>query len=433
MLANQNTAVLNDRVGFGARGWTVITFQAILFWIASGACTHSLNVVLPALASDYQLDYSTLLALATPASWTSVLGGPLCAWLIEKKGAKFTVIFCLIACGLCFGLLGHFGSYLGFALLFAGVSFFATGYAYVGGTAIIASWFVRKQGIALGWCTMGQTFSSAFFVPILAALFVYFGVEFGFWGISLMMFVMAALVFVFITNRPEDVGMAPDNMPLSAAELAATHKQNDEEPLLSVREMLRMRDVWLMGIATGGIYILLVGTTSQIIPRLIGMGYEQNTAILFMTISALCGLPATYGWGWLSHKVGVKSAIMTYTLWWMVAIILNIFAWNPILLCISMLMIGLSMPGATNLSTQIVASKFPRRAYVRAIGIIHPVQSIVRCFSFSILAVGQAWLGGYTSAYLLLVAVGIITLILLWMIDLTPVSPVALRERKTSK
>ncbi len=49
------------------------------------------------------------------------------------------------------------------------------------------------------------------------------------------------------------------------------------------------------------------------------------------------------------------------------------------------------------------------------------MKSVIRCLSFSILAFGLAYLGGYTGAYALLVGVGVITLILLWLIDTTPV------------
>ncbi|PWC20496.1 MFS transporter [Brenneria roseae subsp. roseae] len=411
-----------DRNGFGARGWTVIIFQAIMFWIAAGAVTHGLNVILPALSQTYDLDYSALLALATPASWASIPAGPACAWLCEKKGAKFNIVFCLVACGLCFGLLGYCGSLTGFALLFAGVCFFGTGFAYVGGTAIMTSWFVRKAGLALGWCTVGQTFSSAFFVPTLAALFVWLGIIHGFWGISVMMFIMAVLVLLFIANKPEDVGLAPDNEPLTAAELGARVREHDSYVCpLGVRQLLRMRDVWFMGISTGAIYIMLVGVVSQIVPRLMEMGYELNTAIFYMTMSALFGTLGAYGWGWLNHRIGVKRALLVYTLWWMVAVVINLFAHHAVMLWISLLMIGFSLPGATNLSTALIATKFPRRLYVRAIGIVHPIQSVVRCFAFSILAFGLAYLGGYTGAYLLLVGVGAVAFLLILMTNVTPV------------
>ncbi|NDL63237.1 MFS transporter [Acerihabitans arboris] len=408
--------------GFGARGWVLIVFQAVMFWLAAGAVTHGLNVMLPALSRTYGLDYNTLLALATPASWASIPAGPLCAWLCEKKGAKFNIILCLIACGICFGLLGHCGSLIGFTLLFAGVCFFGTGFAYVGGTAVMTSWFVRKAGLALGWCTVGQTFSSAFFVPALAALFIWLGVSRGFWGISLLMFIMAALVLLFVANKPEDVGLAPDNDRVTAAEVGERVRRHDSYVCpLGVWQLLRMRDVWFMGLSTGAIYIMLVGVVSQIVPRLMALGYELNTAIFYMSVSALFGTLGAYGWGWLNQRIGVKRALLAYTGWWMAAVVINLFAHQGVTLWVSLLMIGFSLPGATNLSTSLIATKFPRRLYVRALGIVHPIQSVVRCFAFSILAFGLAYLGGYTGAYLLLVAVGAVALLLIWLTDVTPV------------
>ena len=80
------------------------------------------------------------------------------SWAIEKKGLKFNIVLSCLACAICFGLLGYANSILSFALLFAGVSFFGTGAAYVGGTGLVANWFVRKQALALGFITFGQTF-----------------------------------------------------------------------------------------------------------------------------------------------------------------------------------------------------------------------------------------------------------------------------------
>nr|WP_321238311.1 MFS transporter [uncultured Tolumonas sp.] len=422
------TEVDTQNTGFGARGWSIIAFQAVMFWVAAGAITHGLNVTLPALSKTYNLDYNTLLALATPASWASIPAGPTAAWLCEKKGAKFNIIICLIACGLCFGLLGYASSFLSFSLLFAGVCFFGTGFAYVGGTAIVTSWFVKKAGLALGWCTVGQTFSSAFFVPSLAASFAIMGVQHGFWGIAGLMFVLAIITTLFIHNKPEDIGLAPDNEQVSPTQLAERQQQhNDYQCPLTVSMILKMKDVWLMGIATGAIYIMLVGVVSQIVPRLMSSGYSLETAIFYMSVSALFGTFGAFGWGWLNQKVGIKKAIMTYTAWWVVSIVINIYSDNVAMLWTSLLMIGLSLPGATNLSTALIATKFPRRLYVRAIGIVHPIQSIFRCFSFSILAFGLAYMGGYTGAYFMLAGVGVVTLFLFLITDVTPIDEKSLQ------
>lgn len=433
MIEQQSRSLLNNhadlaanprgRHDFGVQGWNVIVFQGLLFWVAAGTVTHGLNVVLPTLSGLYGLDYSTLLALATPASWASIFASPACAWLCEKRGVKFNIIVCLLACGLSFGALGYSTSYLSFVLLFGAVSFFGTGFAYVGGTALIANWFVRKQGLALGWCTIGQTLSSAFYVPTLAALFAWLGVRYGFWGISVIMLVMAVWAWLFIANKPEDIGRAPDNeAPGIDVRPLSTDGNNDYISRIRIRHLLKMRDVWLIGIATGGIYIMLVGVVGQFVPRIMEMGYPQSTAIFYMTVAALIGAPGAYGWGWLNHRLGIKRAILLYTLSWIVAIIVNMFAHHEVMLWVSLVMIGLCMPGATNLSTALIAAKFPRQNYIRAIAIVLPVQSVVRCCAFSILAFGLSWLGGYTGAYQLLVGVGVITLVLLWCTDITPVN-----------
>lgn len=428
-LSQEPPITVTRNTGFFLRGWVVVIFQAILFWLGAGAVTHGLNITLPELSRTYNLDYNTLLALATPASWASIPAGPITAWLCEKKGAKFNVILCLVVCGLCYGFLGYADSFAAFTILFACVCFFGTGFAYVGGTAIVTSWFVKKSGLALGWCSVGQTFSSAFYVPVLATCFALFGVSNGFWCIAVMMLVMAVLVTLFIFNHPEDIGMTPDNEVVEKDIVVET----DVEPTadlqgslvnssLSVKRMLGMKDVWLMGIGTGAIYILLVGVVSQIVPRLINTGYSMNDAIFFMSISAIFGALGAFGWGWLNQKLGIKPAIMLYTVWWMVAIVFNIYADNVVAMWISMLMIGFSLPGATNYSTALIATKFPRKHYIRAIGIIHPIQSIIRCLSFSILAFGLSYLGGYSGAYVMFVAIGAVTLVLFWLTDVTPIT-----------
>ncbi len=201
MIEQQSRSLLNNhadlaanprgRHDFGAQGWNVIVFQGLLFWVAAGTVTHGLNVVLPTLSGLYGLDYSTLLALATPASWASIFASPACARLCEKRGVKFNIIVCLLACGLSFGALGYSTSYLSFVLLFGAVSFFGTGFAYVGGTALIANWFVRKQGAGAGLVHHRANALVAFYVPTLAALFTGWACATGSGGISVIMLVMA--------------------------------------------------------------------------------------------------------------------------------------------------------------------------------------------------------------------------------------------------
>lgn len=246
------------------------------------------------------------------------------------------------------------------------------------------------------------------------------------------MLLVALFVAKFIFNKPEDIGLLPDNEPLQHIGVSRNLPEanvREEYVNLTRTQLLGMKDVWFMGISTGAIYIMLVGVTSQIVPRLVSTGLDVNTAIFYMSASALFGTLGAYGWGWLNHKIGIKPALLIYNLWWMAAILLNLSSSSTVLL-ISMAMIGLALPGATNYSTAFVATKFPRQAYVRALGLIHPIQSIIRCCAFSLLAFGLAYLGGYDGAYLLLVGVGGVSFILILMTNLTPVQANSNQSKK---
>lgn len=411
----------DTRSNFGTWGWTIILIEGLMLWIAAGVQVHGLNIMVPVLSDHFGIEKTTLLFWATPASWGSIAAAYFCAKLIEWKGAKFNILLCLVACALCFGLLGTWNSVWAFVVLFCGVCFFGSGYAYVGGMALIANWFPKKKALAFGFVTMGQTMSTALFVPLLALCFGVFGVQNGFWVVGAMMLVMVGVVWAFVTNTPEEHGCTPDNIPMTADEIERSRIAQEAYvcPFTSV-QLLGMRDVWTIGLGSGGIYVVLVGVLSQLVPRLMSMGYELNTAILYLSIAAFIGVPGAYFWGWLGQKLGTKTGLIAYSLWWAVAVVLNMFELNTYTLWASLVMIGLSFGGATNLTTSIVAEKFPRGAFITAFGVIQPIQGVIRCCAFAILAFGLSYLGGYFGAYALLAGIAVINALLFWVTDTSP-------------
>ncbi|MGC3954538.1 MAG: MFS transporter [Propionicimonas sp.] len=413
-------APVDTSLNFGARHWSIVAIEGILIWLAAGAQVHGLNIITPTLSAEYGIDNNLLLYWATPATWGGVIAGYVVAKTCELKGAKLNILISLLVCGLGFGLLGTAGgSIAGFVALFFVVNFFGTGYGYVGGLNLIANWFPRKKNLALGFVTMGQTMSTALFVPILAWFIATCGVRGGFWAMAAIMFVMIPVVAVFVRNNPEEFGRTPDNLPVTGP---ADPVLTDERPPFTTRQLLKLKDVWLMAIGSGGVYVMLVGMMSQMVPRQISMGIEQGQAITNLSIAAFIGVPGAFLWGWLGQRFSSKTIVMVYTGWWIVAIGINAFlALNPVTLWISLVMLGLSFGGATNLTTSIVADKFPRSTFVGAFGIIQPLQGIVRSTAYAILAFGIANLGGYTGAYSLLIGVGVVTLILFALCDPSPI------------
>ncbi|MDR1432153.1 MAG: MFS transporter [Propionibacteriaceae bacterium] len=418
---------------FGGRGWSVIATEGLLICIAAGSVSHGLNIITPTLSQAYGIDNNTLLYWATPASFGGVLGSYVLAKAVERWGSKRIIVISLALCGVAFGMLGTVGSTVtGFFAAYFAVCFFGTGYGYVGGMTLVNMWFPKKCSAALGFVTMGQTMSTGIYVPLLSWFISLAGPkhpEHGFWGMSAIMFVLMIQVALTVRNLPEEVGHTPDNEPMTVEEAAASRAAAANfKPVYTTWQLLKMKDIWLMALGTGCVYIMVVGVMSQMVPRQMSVGIDQNQAVLNLSIAAFIGVPGAFVWGWLGQRVPRKAAAIVYCAWWIVAISINAyFSLNPVTLWISLVMLGFSFGGATNLAVSIVADKFPRSAFVSANAVVQPIQGLVRSMATAILAFGLQRFGGpdpahpdYAGPYTILIGIGLLAIVLFWFTNTKP-------------
>ncbi|MCR4842439.1 MAG: MFS transporter [Eubacterium sp.] len=409
----------NDtKSNFGKNGWLMVLLAGMGFWFVTGITVDGLNVILPAMAEQSGMDYNTLLSWSTPAAWLSIPGSVLIAILCNKKGIKFTAISTLIVTAIAFSLYGYANTFATY-LIFAGiVNFASVGFSHVGANALMASWFPRKKGLALGWATIGQNLSTALFVPLITFMIAHYGCGLGMSSISVMMVAFAAVLAFLMKNTPEECGCTPDNDNLTRAqidELQADFK-NYKSPF-TIGKLLRMKEVWMIGVAFGALYMVTVGLISQMVPRLIELGYAQTTAITMMTVAAFIGCFGSYCWGYLDQLITTRKASIVYAFWYIGALILQIIPSNTITIMLSIFMIGFGIGGIGNLVSSIVATKFGRYDFIKAWGVILPITAVIRCSAYAVLAFGLSHLGGYAGAYSIFLAINIVAVILIWRLD----------------
>src|SRR5262249_10604787 len=149
--------------------------------------------------------------------------------------------------------------------------------------ALLARWFWRRRGMAMGIAALGGSFGGFVFPPLIQGLIVAFG-----WRSALQL--LAALVFVLliplihfvVVNRASDLNLRPDgDSPADASKTQAT------TPNLSTGELLRDPNFWLIAIATGLPFACSSGLTANVIPLAVGKGISAtNGAFLLSLISA---------------------------------------------------------------------------------------------------------------------------------------------------
>src|SRR5262245_4150045 len=117
-------------------------------------------------------------------------------------------------------------------------------------TALVANWFVRRRGIALGITVAGATLGGALAPVLAAALIEALGWRHALLALGLGMAAIAAPVFAFVVGRPSDVGQGPDGDP---APPPPARSAGAPRPYATL-ELLRDRNFLRLGLALALIF-----------------------------------------------------------------------------------------------------------------------------------------------------------------------------------
>lgn len=408
----------STKSNFGRWGWTMIVYAGLMYFFGSGFRSDGLNVIVGNFAAAHALDGNQLLALATPASWAGFIGSIFWAFLVDKKGLRPIALITGLLGGLSFFLYGVASSTMGFFAVTAFVNFMCYGFNYTVATTLMSNWFPMKKGLALGWATMGQNMASAAFVPLFLFIMHRASMTGSFYTMGILLAVVSVIGFFILRDHPEERGCAPDNGSFTKEEIEANLKElQDYKSPWTPAKLLKNKQVWLIGLSLGIYVLVTVSLISQMIPRLMSCGWSETKSTGMMTIAAFFGLLGSYATGWLDQKVGTKKACILYGIWYLVGLIFCIVPASSFTLYASVFFIGIGIGGVGNLFPSMVGTVFGRFDFVRALGVITPIHTIVNSFAFAVVAFGLAYLGGYSGAYAIVAVLDVIAIILVALVD----------------
>ncbi len=378
---------------FGKKGWSMIFYCMVSYYLAAALSTDTLNWYPTAFAGIHPewggADVVSNLANAMSGigGWLGILAAIIFSIMAAKKGSKFMAILGNILCGIFLILMAITPS----LPLFCAMVICNT---FVGGNVqlnvvpnnIMNIWFPKKKGLALGWATMGLPICTATIILILNAIgnprtaYIILGI---------VCFIVAGLSAVWIKNTPEEVGATPDNEPIDL-EFAKQMKERQEleAKRLTTKVILKNRNTWMIGIGLGFLWLTTIGLVSNFIPRLIGAGVDPGRAIPMLTAAALIGIVGSYIWGLLDLKIGTKKACIVYGVWYLVALLVMIFLNGSMgMVWIAAIFVGFGIGGIGNLIPSIIGTCFGRFGFIQANRAIAPLNTAIRSCALIIISI----------------------------------------------
>ena len=156
---------------------------------------------------------------------------------------------------------------------------------------------------------MGSNVGSAISVYLWTFIFSRFGgLKGGMLAVGVIIMVFAVITFFIFRDVPEQMGLTPDNMPMTEEEIAASRAKFEEKEKLHIGELLKQRNFWVDAVLFGVMGMVCAGLVSQMVTGLTQVGIEYDRAVFLFFVAGLIAIAMSYLFGWLDVKIGTKMA-----------------------------------------------------------------------------------------------------------------------------
>jgi predicted MFS family arabinose efflux permease len=165
---------------------------------------------------------------------------------------------------------------------------------------VVANWFDRKRGLALGLASAGIGFG-AFITPPIAQYFVdrsgWRSAYLGLAGAALLIALPA--VGLFLRGTPQEVGLLPDGV----AESSGSVSRAGPVAGMTVSEAIRTRTFWQLCVIFFCVAACVTGAISHLVPLLTDHGISGKTAVLATSVFGLASIVGRVGNGYLVDRI----------------------------------------------------------------------------------------------------------------------------------
>lgn len=358
-------------------GWWIVATSFVTLFVATGFIFYSYGVFLEPIQAEFGATrFAVALGLtlmnAAMATFSPFLGRFIDTWSIRHV----MMIGCL-SLGFGFILASRITALWQWYLLIG--TMLAFGVCLIGqlsSTALVANWFVRRRGAALGIATTGVSMSGMVMAPVTSYLISHFG-----WRTTFLIFgclalgALLPLVWAFVINRPEDMDLQPDGArrpPLDTDSDIALAAAQPMRPSFSTAATLRNQTFWAITLAIGLNFFAMAATLIHLIEHARDLEITRTQAAYVLTASAGVGVIGKVLFGYVADFVDARLALVMCLGFQAIGTTLLLFADTYTELMAVGAVFGFGMGGVVPLWGSLVGDYFPRPVFGRVMGLMSP-------------------------------------------------------------
>jgi MFS family permease len=286
------------------RGWWIVmaAFAGQTFSIGP-LFVYTIGVFTKPLAETFHSTRVSIVSAVSVLDIVLALSAPGVGWLVDRHGARGVITWGLAGLGACAVTLAFVQPPLWHLYaLYAMAGLVGVASAPVTYGRVMANWFDRKRGLALGLAGAGVGFG-AFITPQLAQ----FLVDRNGWRAAYLALAAVTLVIalpavgLFLRGSPEDVGLLPDGLsePGQLSPFPSPHTATG----MSVEDAIRTSTFWKLFAIIFCVGACVNGSIASIVPLLTDRGLSGASAALATSVFGLSSIAGRAGSGYLMDRV----------------------------------------------------------------------------------------------------------------------------------
>jgi MFS family permease len=364
-------------------GWMVLIWTALAYFVMGSVFMYSFALFLPFLCKEFAWSRGAASGASGVFMAVSGLSAPFVGMFIAKYGARRAMVT-----GNLLGILGlvmlAFHSHLW--QLYAGYGVLIGFGMGLGGlltiTTIANNWFERKRSLALGIIMASGGIGGFVLVPLLMGFIVHLGWRFTYGIMAALTLVFAVIIpGLFLRNKPEDLGQAPDGGgPSKPAEAgaAAPRRELYRTPVdFTAGETLRTPTFWLLvGAAITQVYVM-TGLMAHQVAFLVDAGLAASVAATAMGVLAGMSTVGRLGIGFLGLRYDIRPLAIGSFILYGIAVALALVTRSTIMAFVYSSLVGIGFGACLVAIMHLYPVYFGKTHYPKIMGFALPFNTII--------------------------------------------------------
>jgi MFS family permease len=349
------------------RSLVVLTGVVVVSSVGSGMPWYTMGILFTPLTAEFDWGrgaYSIATSLFILSLNLSALpiGSLVDRWGSRRMMGIMGVASCLVWMLISqVGRLGQQAILVQLYALYALLGIASSGLGNVPCSALVARWFKKRRGLAMGVSLIGGSLPGVILVPLSAPLIDAYGWRAFTAGLGLLALVASIPTVLWIIRDPPDEP-EPKSGAVTQTPVAT--------PSHSAREALRMPSFWIIGVAFALGLAASVAIQMHAIPFLMDRGLTRATASSIWGFLALWGIIGKVALGWAADRFSAKAVYSVSLLAQALAVVIAFASASPAAAWGFAMLFGLGMGGQICTRATIVAEYYGVRAYGTIWGLV---------------------------------------------------------------